>query len=385
MIAGEASGDLHASQVMAALRRLDPDAAFTYLGGDMMHAACGTAPVIDYRDMAFMGFSEVLRNLGKISANLRAAKDALRQTRPDVLVLVDYPSFNLKVAAEAHRLGIPVAYYISPKVWAWKEWRVRAIKRLVDRMLVIFPFEVDYYRDRHGYSATYVGNPSVGEIDAALAAMPAREDFLRAHGIDPERPYIALLPGSRRGEIRNNMSVMLEAARRFGGYSLAIAAAPGIDDGIYAPYQAEDVRIVRDATMPLLAYAAAALVTSGTATLEAALASTPQVACYRANGSRLSYAVMHRLLKVDYVTLPNLIARRQVIPEMLLHHCTADNVARELAAILPVQAPATLTRDSAPGRAAMLDGYAGIRRALGTADAADAAAHAILALASKGK
>lgn len=372
MIAGEASGDLHASQVMAALQRRDPAAEFVYLGGDRMRAVSATEPVIDYRDMAFMGFSEVLRNLRRISANLRAAKEALRGARPDALILIDYPSFNLKVAAEARRLGIPVAYYISPKVWAWKEWRVRTIKKLVDRMLVIFPFEVEYY-SRHHYEVTYVGNPSVGEIDAALAALPARDKFLAAQGMDPEQPYIALLPGSRRGEIRNNMSVMLEAAARFSQYGIAVAAAPGIDDSVYAPYITEGVHIVRDATMPLLAYAQAALVTSGTATLEAALAGTPQVACYRANGSRLSYAIMHRLLKVNYVTLPNLIADRRVIDEMLLHRCTADAVARSLAAII---------NDTAPARRDMLQGYAEIRRILGTADAADAAARAIIDLAS---
>lgn len=241
-------------------------------------------------------------------------------------------------------------------------------------MLVIFPFEVDYYSRRHHYEVTYVGNPSVGEIDAALAAKPARRDFLAAHGIEPTRPYIALLPGSRRGEIRNNMSVMLEAAARFPQYGVAVAAAPGMDDSVYAPYMAEGVHIVRDATMPLLAYAQAALVTSGTATLEAALAGTPQVACYRANGSRLSYAIMHRLLKVDYVTLPNLIARRRVIDEMLLHRCTAEAVARSLAAIID---------DTAPARRDMLEGYAEIRRILGSADAADAAARAVIDLASQ--
>ncbi len=372
MIAGEASGDLHASQVMAALRRRDAAAEFVYLGGDDMREVSGTAPVIDYRDMAFMGFSEVLRNLGRISANLRAAKEALRAARPDVLVLVDYPSFNLKVAAEARRLGIPVAYYISPKVWAWKEWRVRTIKKLVDRMLVIFPFEVEYYARRHHYKVTYVGNPSVGEIDAALAAKPERADFMAAHGMDPRRPYIALLPGSRRGEIRNNMSVMLEAAARFPEYAVAVAAAPGMDDGVYAPYASERVHMVRDATMPLLAYAQAALVTSGTATLEAALASTPQVACYRANGSRISYAIMHRLLKVDYVTLPNLIAGRRVIDEMLLHRCTPDAVAERLSAIID---------EASPTRRQMLEDYAEIRRILGSSDAADAAACAIIDLA----
>lgn len=373
MIAGEASGDLHASQVMAALRRHDPAAEFVYLGGEGMRAVSGIAPVIDYRDMAFMGFSEVLRNLRRISANLHAAKEALRSARPDVLVLIDYPSFNLKVAAEAHRLGIPVAYYISPKVWAWKEWRVRTIKKLVDCMLVIFPFEVDYYKQRHHYEVEYVGNPSVGEIDTALAAKPERCEFLAAQGMDSKRPYIALLPGSRRGEIRNNMSVMLEAAARFPQYGVAVAAAPGMDDSVYAPYASERVHVVRNATMPLLAYAQAALVTSGTATLEAALAGTPQVACYRANGSRLSYAIMHRLLKVDYVTLPNLIARRRVIDEMLLHRCTADAVARSMAAIID---------DNAPARREMLEGYAEIRRILGSFDAADAAARAIIDLAS---
>lgn len=359
LIAGEASGDLHASRLMADIRAIDPQATFTFLGGDRMAAVAGHAPLVHITDMAFMGFSEVLRNLGAIRRNMQTAVRALDTERPDVLVPVDYPSFNLKVAAQARRRGIPVVYYISPKVWAWKEHRVRALRRLVDSMLVIFPFEVDYYRDRHRMDVTFVGNPSVAEVDEALAALPARSDFLQRHGLR-DKPLIALLPGSRRGEIRNNLAVMTAAAERFPQYRAVVAGAPGIDPSFYAALT--DLPVVYGDTLGLLAHSRAALVTSGTATLEAALVGTPQVACYRSNGSRLAYNLMRRLVKVPYVTLPNLIADSPVIAELLLHNCTPDAIFDALAPLL---------RDT-PERAAMLAGYAEVRRRL-TASAASAA------------
>lgn len=361
LIAGEASGDLHASRLIAQLKERDDAAEFRFLGGDMMAAAAGVAPVIDYRQMAFMGFSAVISHLPTVMRNLKTAREELKAFRPDCLILIDYPSFNLKVAKTAKQLGIKVFYYISPKVWAWKEHRVRTIKKLVDRMFTIFPFETEFYKTRHDYDVTYVGNPSVSEIDKAVAEAPSREDFLAAHRYK-NRPIVALLPGSRLSEIRNNLSVMCLALKQFPQYQPIVAAAPGIDDEVYAAYP--NLRIVRDETITLLKHSRAALVTSGTATLEAALVGTPQVACYRANGSRLSYEIMKRLLKVKYVTLPNLIADRQVIDELLLHFCTADNIAASLAAILPER----------EARETMLNGYADIRRALGEGDAAARAA-----------
>ena len=365
IIAGEASGDLHAAQQMRALRRSDPDARFTFLGGDLMAAEAGCAPLIHYRDMAFMGFSEVLRHLPKVLGNLRDARRALTRERPDAFIGTVYPSFNLKVAKTAYEAGIPVFYFISPKLWAWKAWRVKAIRRYVRRMLAIFPFEPAWYA-AHGFRADYVGNPSVAEVDAALAAAPPREEFLREHALR-DRPLIALLPGSRRGEVRANLPVMLQAARRFAQYRPVVACAPGLDDDFYRSLT--DLPLLRDATFPLLRHARAALVTSGTATLEAALAGLPQVVCYRSNGSKLTYDIMKRILKVDYVSLPNIISGREIVSEMLLHNCTPELVAERLAPLL---------RDT-PERAAQLDAYASMRATLGTMDAATEAARLITA------
>lgn len=366
LIAGEASGDLHASHLMASIRRHDPEAQFVFLGGDLMAAQAGREPVVHYRDMAYMGFSEVIRNIGSIRRNLKLARKVLEKVRPDCLILIDYPSFNLKVAATAHNAGIPVYYYISPKVWAWKEWRVKTIKKLVDKMFVIFPFEVEWYRSRHGMDVTYVGNPSIAEIDAAIAAAPDADEFTSRHKLR-QRPIIALLPGSRRGEIRNNLPVMLKAAAAFVQYQAVVAGAPGIEPEFYAQFG--KFPIVTGDTMNLLAVCRAALVTSGTATLEAALAGVPQVACYRANGSELSYKIMQRLLSVDFVTLPNLILGREAIAEKLLHQCTPVAVAEALS---------PLTALTSKKRQKMLDDYKEMRAILGDGDAAENTARLIV-------
>lgn len=365
IIAGEASGDLHAARLIEALRDVDAGARFTFLGGDLMAAAADTLPAIHYRDMAYMGFSEVLRHLPDVLGNLRRAKAVMKQARPDAFIAVDYPSFNLKVAKAAHRAGIPVFYFISPKLWAWKSWRVKAMRRYVRRVLAIFPFEPQWYAD-HGFRADYVGNPSVAEIDAALVAAPQRADFLRQHGLR-DRPIIALLPGSRRGEVRANLPVMIEAAHRFPQYRAVIAGAPGLDDAFYEGLTG--LPVLRGATYPLLRHACAALVTSGTATLEAALAGVPQVVCYRSNGSKLSYDIMKRILSVTHVSLPNIIAGKEIVPEMLLHQCTPGLVADRLAPLL---------RDTGERRA-MLDAYDGMRATLGSRDAATEAARLIYA------
>lgn len=366
LIAGEASGDLHASHLMASIRRHDPEAQFVFLGGDLMAAQAGREPVVHYRDMAYMGFSEVIRNIGSIRRNLKLARKVLEKVRPDCLILIDYPSFNLKVAATAHNAGIPVYYYISPKVWAWKEWRVKTIKKLVDKMFVIFPFEVEWYRSRHGMDVTYVGNPSIAEIDAAIAAAPDADEFTSRHKLR-QRPIIALLPGSRRGEIRNNLPVMLKAAAAFVQYQAVVAGAPGIEPEFYAQFG--KLPVVTGDTMNLLAVCRAALVTSGTATLEAALAGVPQVACYRANGSELSYKIMQRLLSVDFVTLPNLILGREAIAEKLLHQCTPVAVAEALS---------PLTALTSKKRQKMLDDYKEMRAILGDGDAAENTARLIV-------
>ena len=364
ILAGEASGDLHASRLMGALKIHDPQARFVFLGGDLMESVAGSRPIVHYRDMAFMGFSEVLRNLGAVRHNLRMAKAVITAAKPDAVIAVDYPSFNLKVAVEAHRAGIPVFYFISPKIWAWKSWRVKDIRRTVEQVYSILPFEPDFYA-RHHFHSIYVGNPSVGEVDEALASAPSREEFLKRHRLR-DRRMIALLPGSRVSEIRNNLPIMIKAVHPFVQCRPVIVGAPGIDDSLYKEYGATvDCPVIREAeSAHILVHSHAALVTSGTATLETALAGIPQVVCYRSNGSRVSYEVMKRILNVDYVSLPNLIADAPVVPEMLLHQCTPALIADRLAPLIA----------DSPTRAAQLEGYAKIRRILGTQDAAEATA-----------
>ncbi len=360
IIAGEASGDLHAADLIRSLKARDPQAQFAFLGGDLMAEAAGVAPVIHYRDMAFMGFIEIVRHAGAIRRNFKAAKQAIRDWKPDCVILIDYPSFNLRMAAFARKLGIPVHYYIPPKVWAWKEWRVKKIKKLVDKVLCIFPFEVDFYA-KHGMKVDYVGNPSVLEVDRALAQAPDYEAFIKANHLQA-KPIIALLPGSRLSEIRTNLPIMAQAMRQFPQYRGVVAGAPGVDPHYYKQFT--QLPVVFGQTYALLANARAALVTSGTATLETALAGTPQVAMFRHNGSKLFYSLMRKVLKIDYVTLPNLIAGRQIIPEMLLHLCTPDTCAEALGKLLPER----------EARCRMLDDYASMRATLGTSSAPDTAA-----------
>ncbi len=364
--AGEASGDLHASELIRELKNLDKKASFTFLGGDLMETASGRQPLIHYRDMAFMGFIDVIKHIGAVTGNLRTAKHAITSEHPDAVILVDYPSFNLRLARHAYSLGIPVFYYISPKVWAWKEGRVKQIRRYVRHMYSILPFEVDFYKQRHGYDVTYVGNPSAEEVDARSPSLPTREQFAQAHGLDSGRPILALVPGSRVSEIRNNMAVMAGVAARHPEFQAVIAGAPSIDFSLYGLLT--DLPVVRDATFELMGVADVALVTSGTATLECALLGTPQVVCFRHGGSKLVYNMYKRLLKIPFVSLPNLIADTAVVPEMLMHLCTVESVDAELCRIKP----------GAEGREKMLEGYRLMRRRLGTDHAAHTAAAGII-------
>lgn len=369
LIAGEASGDLHGADLVAALRKADSDAVISFFGGDKMAAAAGHPPLLHYRRMNFMGFSEVLRNLGKVAENLRAAKNAVEMAAPDALILIDYPSFNLKVAAHSFKLGIPVYYYISPKIWAWKKWRIRDIRRYVRRVFSILPFEPAFYR-ANGGEAEYVGNPSVAEITRQLATAPTRSEFLGRHRLR-DQPLIALMPGSRRGEIKNNLAIMRQAASRIPQHHAIIIGAPGVPDALYAACGAGTTPVVREEhTAHILAHCRAALVTSGTATLETALAGVPQVVMYRANGSKLSYSIMSRILDVEHVSLPNLIAGRTIVPELLLHMCTPDTAFEALAPLL---------RDDSSARRLQIEGYADMKAALGTGDAAGSTAAAIVA------
>lgn len=346
LIAGEASGDLHASHLIESLKKEDSNAEFRFLGGDLMAAQAGVEPIIHYRDMAYMGFADVVKHLGKILGFLGTARRAIDEWHPDGVILVDYPSFNLKIAKYAHNLSIPVHYFISPKVWVWKEWRVKDIRRYVDHMYCILPFEPDWYLER-GYKATYVGNPTVQEVDQASKDFPDFARFIEQNSL-PDRPIIALVPGSRVREIRDNLPLMLEAAALHPEYQAVIAGAPSIDDDLYRTVMGDKaVPVLRDATYPLVHHARVALVTSGTATLETALLGTPQVACYRFNGSKWSYNFYRRLLTGKYVTLPNLIIDEPVIPELLMHLCTVESINSHLTPLL----------GDTPHRAAMLDGY----------------------------
>jgi lipid-A-disaccharide synthase len=368
LIAGEASGDLHGSRLIDELRAQDPQCVVTFIGGDKMAAASGQEPLIHCRDMAYMGFSEVIRNLSKVRANLSRAREALKMAHPDCLILIDYPSFNLKVAATAAKACIPVYYYISPKIWAWKKWRIKDIRRLVRRVFSILPFEPEYYR-ANGASAVYVGNPSLEEVDLRLRNQSGREAFLAMHKLR-DRPLVALMPGSRQGEIHNNLPVMNLALNQFPQYRGIIIGTPDISDRFYRENGAGNLPILRpESAVDVLVHCRAALVTSGTATLETALTGIPQVALYRSNGAKITYDIMSKVLDIKYVTLPNLIADLPIIPEQLIHLCTPALVAEKLGPLL---------REDTPEREAQLEGYRTMREKLGTRKAAATTAAAII-------
>ncbi|HIX26074.1 MAG TPA: lipid-A-disaccharide synthase [Candidatus Barnesiella excrementigallinarum] len=368
LIAGEASGDLHASNLMKALQREDPDAEFRYFGGDLM-AACGGTLVKHYRDMAYMGFIPVLMNLDKVLANMRLCKQDITAARPDVVILVDYPGFNLKIAKYVKtRLNIPVYYYISPKIWAWKEWRVKSIRRYVDRLYSILPFEVPFYA-RHHYEVEYVGNPTVDELAVRPFADETFADFVADCGLD-DKPIIALLAGSRVSEIKNNLPLMIEAAEPFTDYQLVVAGAPGISPDLYTPYlQGHRVKVVQGKTYRLLQQSRVALVTSGTATLETALLRVPQVVCYWVGGGKLFYKIFEKILKVPYVSLVNLIANAPVVCELLGYRATVENLRWELSRLFEEEA-----------RQKMLAGYDLVADRLGAPGAPENAARSMVSL-----
>lgn len=357
LIAGEASGDLHASQLIKSLRKVDLQAEFAFLGGDMMAEAAGVAPIVHYKSMAYMGFVDVLLHLKSVLGNLSKAKSSLKALMPDALILIDYPSFNLRIAKYAYGLNIPVYYYISPKVWAWKEHRVKDIRKYVRQVFSILPFEVDFYR-KHGMQIMYVGNPTLNEVDEKLSHIISEEDFRSKNDLSSE-PILALVPGSRISEIKSNLPYMVKAAENLKGVHLTvIAAAPGIDSSIYDEI-APEVKRITGQTFELMNYACAALVTSGTATLETALLGTPQVVVYRAVGSKFVYNVFKHILKVKFVSLPNLIANRDIVKELLLHLCTVKNISENLNDIWL----------GGEKREAMIRDYEDLRSLLGTSDA----------------
>ena len=367
LIVGEASGDLHASNLMKALRAKDPQATFVGLGGDMMRAE-GCDIRVDYRDMAYMGFVAVLQNLNKIKHNFRIAKQALLEQKPDVLILIDYPSFNLKMAkfCKRHLPQTRVMYYIPPKIWAWKKWRVHSIAKYCDEILGIFPFEPAFYA-QFGYKCHYVGNPTADSIrtfNTTLYHTPQHYTTL-----PNTTPIIALLPGSRRSEISHCLPTMLEAAREVasGSYQIIVVAAPGIDDSFYQPYlKSEALTRTPYAT---LAQARAAVVNSGTATLETALIGCPQTAVYYVAGSKYLEKILRPIIfSIPHFTLVNIIPEQEIIQELIASKFTKENVAHELERLL----------NNERYRQTMLSNYTHLWSILGTQSAAETAAKHII-------
>ena len=376
MIVGEASGDLHASRLMRSLRQYDAKAEFRFFGGDLMKAEGGTL-VRHYRDLAYMGFIPVLLHLPTIFKNMSFCKRDIVEWKADVVILVDYPGFNLDIAKFLHKnTSIPVYYYISPKIWAWKEWRVKSIKRDVSEMFSILPFEVAFYERRHHYPIHYVGNPTAEEVRTFKDGYSeTKEEFCRRNGLEPSKPIIALLAGSRKQEIKDNLPAMLASVKAVAAdYQCVLACAPSIDDSYYRKVIGQgSVLMVHDDTYPLLAHSTAALVTSGTATLETALIDVPQVVCYVTPLPKIIRWGFNHVIKCDYISLVNLVADKEVVPELFADRFSVDNIKRHLLALLPGTAD----------REKMLAGYEIVRQRLGTESAPDNAARVMVDLLKK--
>lgn len=376
MIVGEASGDLHASRLMRSLRQYDAKAEFRFFGGDLMKAEGGTL-VRHYRDLAYMGFIPVLLHLPTIFKNMSFCKRDIVEWKADVVILVDYPGFNLDIAKFLHKnTSIPVYYYISPKIWAWKEWRVKSIKRDVSEMFSILPFEVAFYERRHHYPIHYVGNPTAEEVRTFKDGYSeTKEEFCRRNGLEPSKPIIALLAGSRKQEIKDNLPAMLASVKAVAAdYQCVLACAPSIDDSYYRKVIGRgSVLMVHDDTYPLLAHSTAALVTSGTATLETALFDVPQVVCYETPLPKIIRWGFNHVIKCDYISLVNLVADKEVVPELFADRFSVDNIKRHLIALLPGTAD----------REKMLAGYEIVKQRLGTESAPDNAARVMVDLLKK--
>lgn len=361
IIAGEASGDLHGSNLMKALKQKDPNAEFRFWGGDLMAKQGGTI-VKHYRDLAFMGFLEVAMNLRTILNNIKFCKDDIQNNKPDVLILVDYPGFNLRIAKFAKEQGIKVVYYISPQLWAWKEGRVEIIKKYVDEMMVILPFEEDFYK-KHGVHSHFVGHPLLDAISTLEDI--TTENFKKEHGLN-EKEIIALLPGSRKQEVEKMLQIMLSVRPYFKEYQFVIAGAPSLPKEFYEKFVDDNVHFVSNKTYDLLRCSQAALVTSGTATLETALLNVPEVVCYR--GSKVSYAIAKRLVKnIRYISLVNLIMDREVVKELIQNDLNTGNLVEELKKILATEKRFEVFRD-----------YELLREKLGGKGASENAAEVIL-------
>ncbi|MBQ8336344.1 MAG: lipid-A-disaccharide synthase [Bacteroidaceae bacterium] len=371
LIVGEASGDLHASNLMKSIKAADPEARFRFFGGDLM-SSVGGERVRHYRDLAYMGFVPVLLHLRTIFANMKLCKRDILAWKPDALVLVDYPGFNLSIAEYVKKKSdIPVYYYISPKIWAWKEYRIKNIKRSVDELFSILPFEIDFFEKKHSFKINYVGNPCVDAVhDYLQSGRVGRASFLSANSL-PEKPVVALLAGSRKQEIKSNLPMMLSAMKAFPEYQPVIAGAPGIDKEFYASYLKEGASILYGKTYELLSNSHAALVTSGTATLETALFNVPQVVCYALPMGRLYSWLKRNFLKVKYISLVNLIAGSEVVRELVAADMMVQNIKSELGKLLP---------EKGKERAAMLKEYSRMTDILGEPGASERAARKMVSL-----
>lgn len=367
LIVGEASGDLHASNLMRALLQEDPKAEFRFFGGDLMKEVGGTC-VRHYKSLAYMGFIPVLLHLRTILRNMEFCKNDVEAWNPDVLILVDYPGFNLKIAQYIKlHTEIPIFYYISPKIWAWKEYRIKNIQHDVDAMFSILPFEVEFYQ-RYHFPVHYVGNPCVDAVDAFRKNFNETfETFVSAHNWE-QKPIIALLAGSRKQEIKDNLRRMIKASRYFPDYQFVVAGAPGIEADFYRRYMDADTKIVFGETYRLLSHATAALVTSGTATLETALFRTPQVVCYYTAAGKLVSLLRRMILKVPFVSLVNLIADKEVVTELVAGDMQVKAIKQELSYILP----------GSERRKRMLENYDCLIQILGKAGASGRAARQML-------
>lgn len=345
LIAGEASGDLHASHLMKALQEKDPEAEFRYYGGDRMKSVGGTL-VRHYETLAYMGFVQVVLHLRTILNGMRSCQEDIAAWRPDCLILVDYPGFNLKMAQWVKtNTSIPVFYYISPKIWAWKEGRIHLIKQYVDRLFCILPFEVSFFR-KHSYEVDYVGNPSLDEV----------EHYLSTHAAPAAPPTILIMPGSRKAEIASNLPRMLAAVSKVSGYDVVVSRAPHLPEELFAEAARYGAQVSTEPSFSLLHRASAALVTSGTATLETALFRVPQVVCYYVRGGWALRLLRRLFLKVPFISLVNLVAEREVVTELVGPDMTAEAAREQLVAILP----------GGSRREKMLRGYEEVRRRLGT-------------------
>lgn len=372
LIAGEASGDLHASRLMRELKQRDPHAQFRFYGGDAMKAEGGVL-VCHYSQLAYMGFVQVALHLREILTGMSRCKQDIAAYQPDAIILVDYPGFNLGIAKWVKKkLSAKVFYYISPKIWAWKEYRLKDIRKYVDCMLSILPFEVDYYK-KHDYDVTYVGNPTVDELEPLRTENFSREAFCLAHDLNLNQPIIAILAGSRKAEVMGNLPIMLDAAIRFTCHQVVIAGAPGLSADFYQPIldrfrAVPPVKIVFGETYDLLRSAQVAAVTSGTATLETAFLNVPQVVCYQFRGGKLAYKIMEfALRRIRYVSLVNLLLDSPAVVELLGPYLTANRLYAELSRI----------EDDCADRRAMLAEYERMRTILGAPGAPERAADAI--------